>query len=112
MRSNRMRAQTAGQYAADLFIGSTLQIDRDGNSSTVTLGRLSGFGGAPNMGDSRARAAPLLPAWLDLAERPGGRGRKLVVQIVETFGDGGVPNFVESLDAVDVGRAADLPSLP
>ena len=34
----------------DMFIGSTLQIDGDANSSTVTDGRLAGFGGAPNMG--------------------------------------------------------------
>jgi malonate decarboxylase alpha subunit len=46
MRSNRMAAQAAGLYANDLFIGSTLQIDRDGNSSTVTAGRISGFGAA------------------------------------------------------------------
>jgi malonate decarboxylase alpha subunit len=50
LRSNRMLGQNAGHYAADLFIGASLQIDRDGNSSTVTHGRLSGFGGAPNMG--------------------------------------------------------------
>src|SRR4249920_2350355 len=50
MRSNRMLCQLAGQYAVDLFIGSTLQVDGDGQSSTVTRGRLSGFGGAPNMG--------------------------------------------------------------
>ena len=30
MRSNRMLCQLAGQYAVDLFIGSTLQIDGDG----------------------------------------------------------------------------------
>ncbi|MET3292341.1 UNVERIFIED_CONTAM: malonate decarboxylase alpha subunit [Brevibacillus sp. OAP136] len=58
LRSNRALSQVAGQYAVDLFIGSTLQMDGDGNSSTVTAGRLSGFGGAPNMGhDPRAAAA-------------------------------------------------------
>ncbi len=36
MRSNRAFCQMAGQYAADMFIGSTLQIDAEGNSSTVT----------------------------------------------------------------------------
>jgi malonate decarboxylase alpha subunit len=50
LRSNRVLAQLAGQYAIDMFIGSSLQIDADANSSTVTDGRLSGFGGAPNMG--------------------------------------------------------------
>ena len=50
MRSNRVLCQLAGLYAADLFVGSTLQMDGDANSSTVTAGRLAGFGGAPNMG--------------------------------------------------------------
>lgn len=56
MRSNRAMSQVAGHYACDMFIGSTLQIDLQGNSSTATLGRISGFGGAPNMGaDARGR---------------------------------------------------------
>ena len=38
LRSNRVLCQLAGQYGVDLFIGSTLQMDADGNSSTVTLG--------------------------------------------------------------------------
>ena len=50
LRSNRVLCQLAGQYAVDMFIGSSLQIDGDANSSTVTDGRLPGFGGAPNMG--------------------------------------------------------------
>ena len=112
MRSNRMGAQTAGLYANDMFIGSTLQIDRDGNSSTVTSGRISGFGGAPNLGYSPHGRRHSSPAWLDLAETPGGRGRKVVVQIVETFGDRGLPHFVESLDAVQVGRDAGLDTTP
>ena len=45
MRSNRAFCQLAGHYA-DLFIGSTLQIDIEGNSSTATLNRIAGFGGA------------------------------------------------------------------
>ena len=36
------------------------------------------------------------------------RGRKLVVQTVETFGPRGAPRFVESLDAVQVGVDAAL----
>src|SRR6266446_7376455 len=36
LRSNRALCQTAGLYACDMFIGSTLQIDLAGNSSTVT----------------------------------------------------------------------------
>jgi malonate decarboxylase alpha subunit len=36
------------------------------------------------------------------------RGRKLVVQLVQTFRDGMLPSFVETLDAVAVGREAGL----
>lgn len=113
-RSNRMAAQTAGLYATDMFIGSTLQIDADANSSTVTQGRLAGFGGAPNLGsDARGRRHPS-QAWLDMGVGGGeiSRGRKLVVQMVETFGPGGTPRFVESLDAVRVGADAGLPIAP
>jgi malonate decarboxylase alpha subunit len=39
------------------------------------------------------------------------RGRKLVVQMVETFRNG-VPAFVESLDAVGVGRRLGMPIAP
>jgi malonate decarboxylase alpha subunit len=114
LRSNRVLCQLAGQYGVDLFIGSTLQMDADANSSTVTLGRLAGFGGAPNMGhDPKGRRHPS-PAWLSLitAEAPVMRGRKLVVQLVETFQRGGVPTLVESLDAVEVGRQCAMPVAP
>lgn len=40
------------------------------------------------------------------------RGRKLVVQMVETFQQGNAPVFVETLDAVEVGREAGLPLAP
>ena len=50
LRSNRVLCQLAGQYAVDAFVGSTLQMDGDANSSTVTAGRITGHGGAPNMG--------------------------------------------------------------
>ena len=64
LRSNRLICQTAGLYACDMFIGSTLQIDLAGNSSTVTPGRIAGFGGAPNMGsDAHGRRHPSA-AWL------------------------------------------------
>ena len=114
MRSNRALCQLAGQYAVDLFIGSTLQMDGLGNSSTVTRGRLAGFGGAPNMGhDPRGRRHPT-PAWLNMIETedPLARGKKLVVQMVETFQDGGQPSIVESLDAVAVGKASGMPLAP
>jgi malonate decarboxylase alpha subunit len=114
MRSNRAFCQLAGQYAVDLFIGSTLQMDGLGNSSTVTRGRLTGFGGAPNMGHDPRGRRHASPAWLDLIETddPLARGKKLVVQMVETFQGGGQPTIVETLDAVDVGREAGMPIAP
>jgi len=114
LRSNRVLCQLAGQYGIDLFIGSTLQMDADANSSTVTLGRLAGYGGAPNMGhDPHGRRHPS-PPWLSLATAAGPivRGRKLVVQLVETFNRGGVPALVESLEAVQVGRDSGMPIAP
>jgi malonate decarboxylase alpha subunit len=114
LRSNRVLAQLAGQYAIDMFIGSSLQIDGDGNSSTVTTGRLAGFGGAPNMGHDPHGRRHASPAWLSLltGEAPALRGRKLVVQLAQTFRKGGSPTFVERLDAIDVGKSAGLPIPP
>jgi len=115
MRSNRAMCQVAGQYAVDLFIGSTLQVDKFGNSSTVTSGRLSGFGGAPNMGHDPRGRRHSTSAWLDMMtedDNPVGRGRKLVVQMVETFQAGNAPVFVESLDAIDVRKEAELATTP
>lgn len=114
LRSNRTLTQLAGLYGVDLFIGSTLQIDEYGNSSTVTNGRLSGFGGAPNMGNNPGGRRHSTPAWQDM-KREGdvlGMGRKLVVQVVETYSAGVTPVFVEKLDAVDIGRKAKLPNAP
>jgi malonate decarboxylase alpha subunit len=114
LRSNRVLCQLAGQYGVDLFIGSTLQMDADANSSTVTLGRLAGFGGAPNMGHDPRGRRHSTSAWLSLitADAPVVRGRKLVVQLAETFKKGGTPTIVESLDAVEVGRASGMPIAP
>ncbi|WP_288434885.1 malonate decarboxylase subunit alpha [uncultured Pseudomonas sp.] len=119
LRSNRLLCQLAGQYAVDLFIGATLQVDGDGHSSTVTRGRLAGFGGAPNMGhDPRGRRHPT-PAWLDMRQQTGDsapalleRGKKLVVQMVETFQEGGKPTFVDTLDAVEVARKSGMTLAP
>ncbi len=110
MRSNRAYCQMAGQYAVDMFIGSTLQVDGAANSSTVTKGRISGFGGAPNMGHDPHGRRHATPAWLDMIKGndPLERGRKLVVQMVETFQSGASPTFVESLDAVDVARESGM----
>jgi malonate decarboxylase alpha subunit len=114
LRSNRVLCQLAGQYAVDAFIGSTLQMDGDANSSTVTKGRLAGFGGAPNMGHDPHGRRHASPAWLDLIPSPSpvARGRKLVVQVVETFHSGASPAFVETLDAVAVGQKAGMPIAP
>jgi malonate decarboxylase alpha subunit len=114
MRSNRVLCQLAGQYGVDLFIGSTLQMDPDGNSSTVTLGRLAGFGGAPNMGHDPRGRRHSTPAWQSLitSDAPVVRGRKLVVQLAETYQKGGEPVIVEQLDAVAVGKAAGMPVAP
>jgi malonate decarboxylase alpha subunit len=114
MRSNRTLCQLAGQYAVDLFVGSSLQIDAAGNSSTVTRGRLAGFGGAPNMGHDPGGRRHSSQAWLDMMtnDDPLVRGRKLVVQVVETFQKGNKPIFVENLDAVDVKHDAGLAVAP
>jgi malonate decarboxylase alpha subunit len=114
LRSNRVLCQLAGQYAVDAFIGATLQMDGDANSSTVTTGRLAGFGGAPNMGHDPHGRRHSSPAWLDLktSANPTLPGRKLVVQTLETFAKGGEPAFVETLDAVEVGKKAGMPIAP
>ncbi|MET4492991.1 malonate decarboxylase subunit alpha [Bradyrhizobium sp. LA7.1] len=119
LRSNRAFCQTAGLYACDMFIGSTLQIDLEGHSSTVTTSRIAGFGGAPNMGsDPRGRRHPSEP-WLKAGAEADPdsnaalrRGRKLVVQIGETFGDRNAPLFVERLDALDLARELKLDLAP
>ena len=114
MRSNRAFCQMAGQYAVDMFIGSTLQVDPAANSSTVTKGRVSGFGGAPNMGHDPHGRRHATPAWLDMMEGndPLERGKKLVVQMVETYQSGAAPTFVENLDAVEVARESGMPLAP
>lgn len=114
LRSNRVLCQLAGQYAVDMFIGSSLQIDRDANSSTVTDSRLPGFGGAPNMGHDPHGRRHASASWLSMIHGEGAalRGRKLVVQIAQTFQKGGVPTFVETLDAVDVATKTGMPVPP
>lgn len=117
MRSNRAFSQTAGLYACDMFIGSTLQMDMAGNSSTATLGRITGFGGAPNMGSDPHGRRHASPAWLKAGREAAGpnaiRGRKLVVQMVETFREHMAPVFVEELDAWQLQKmmGAELPPI-
>lgn len=121
MRSNRAFCQAAGHYACDLFIGSTLQVDLAANSSTATLGRIAGFGGAPNMGaDARGRRHAS-ETWLKAGRQARDgltgagatpRGRKLVVQMVETFREHMEPAFVETLDAWTLAEQARMPLPP
>jgi len=118
MGSNRMFCQVAGLYAVDLFIGATLQIDLNGNSSTVTTDRIAGFGGAPNMGsDARGRRHSTEP-WLKAGREAAdgnpqlARGRKLVVQLVETFSEKMVPVFVEKLDCIELAEKLKLDLAP
>ncbi|HHN81338.1 MAG TPA: malonate decarboxylase subunit alpha [Methanomicrobia archaeon] len=115
MRSNRVMAQLAGHYAIDAFFGSTLQIDQYGNSAAATAGRIPGFGGAPNMACNAPGRRHPSPGWLQASKEDGmrkdligpiDRGRKLVVQMVETFGEGMSPVFVEKLDAFELQKQA------
>lgn len=115
MRSNRAFCQAAGHYACDLFIGSTLQIDLAGNSSTATKGRIAGFGGAPNMGSDARGRRHASPAWLRAGREARGegkgsmpRGQKLVAQIVETYREHMQPAFVEQLDAWALAESAGM----
>ena len=117
LRSNRANAQIAGHYAIDLFIGGTLQIDPYGNSSTATADRIAGFGGAPNMGSDPRGRRHATSAWLKAGQEDatqahltGGvpRGRRLVVQIQETFREKWAPGFVHELDAWELAKAANL----
>lgn len=112
MRSNRAFGQMCGHYATDMFIGASLQIDPQGNSSTATADRIAGFGGAPNFGcDPRGRRH-CSPAWLKAGEEANAglpatpRGRRLVVQLVETFHGKMEPTFVERLDAWELQQKA------
>ncbi|PJD93984.1 MAG: malonate decarboxylase subunit alpha [Legionella sp.] len=120
LRSNRLFGQLAGHYGCDAFVGATLQIDTQGNSSTATKGRVAGFGGAPNMGCDTPGRRHSSYAWLKAGQEkysntPNAmpRGRKLVVQMIETFQGPGKPTFVERLDAWELQREmkADLPPI-
>lgn len=113
LRSNRAAAQVAGLYGIDLFLGGTLQMDYEGNSSTVTGGRLSGFGGAPNMGNSTGGRRHTTKAWRDMVPLTGSMasGRKLVVQMTKSQSKFG-PAFVPELDAVKIGRKAGMEAAP
>ena len=117
LRSNRTYCQAAGHYGIDLFIGGTLQIDKYGNSSTATASRIAGFGGAPNMGCDPKGRRHSSGAWLKCGQEDGiqrsligdlPRGRRLVVQLQETFREKMAPGFVDKLDAWKLAEAAGL----
>ena len=117
LRSNRAFSQAVGHYAADAFVGATLQIDRYGNSSTAMADRIAGFGGAPNMGCDAPGRRHSSDAWIKAGQengmRPGligdmPRGRKLVVQMLETRGPKGIQCFVDKLDAWELMKRAGL----
>ena len=118
LRSNRAFAQAAGHYALDMFIGGTLQIDKYGNSSTATASRVSGFGGAPNMGCDAKGRRHATASWLKCGEEFNvtqqqligdmPRGKRLVVQMQETFREKRQPAFVDKLDAWELAEKANL----
>lgn len=121
LRSNRAFAQLAGHYAVDMFIGSTLEIDQWGNSSTATPDRIMGFGGAPNMGANAPGRRHHTKAWLAVGEKyamnsllngPMPVGKRLIVQIVQSLRNPQRPTFVERLSAWELAEKAQLPLPP
>ena len=108
LKSSRCLAQLVGYYDCECFVGATLQIDPDGNSSTAIQGRISGFGGAPNLGSNATGRRHVTSAWLKVgreisAARGRGqveRGHKLIVQLTPTVSTKkDIPVFVKNLDA-------------
>lgn len=100
-----------------MFIGSTLQIDQYGNSSTATKSAIAGFGGAPNIGSDAPGRRHASYGWLKCGEEWAGRkdavgsvprGRKLVVQLLDTVSEKGYPGFVDELDAIQLWKKANL----
>jgi malonate decarboxylase alpha subunit len=101
--------QMVGFYDCECFVGATLQIDADGNSSTAIKGRISGFGGAPNLGSNPVGRRHVSPAWLKVGQEMAAarglkgvdvRGHKLIVQLTPTRSTKkNIPVFVEELDA-------------
>lgn len=121
LRSNRAFCQITGHYGVDAFVGSTLQIDRHGNSSSAIAKRIVGFGGAPNMGCDSPGRRHSTDTWIKVGQESGilaemvgdiPRGRKIVVQILETQKPGGIQCFVDKLDAWDLMKRAGLKTPP
>jgi len=121
LRSHRAYCQLAGHYGVDLFIGSTLEIDQYGNSSTATTDRIVGFGGAPNMGANAPGRRHATGPWLEvgracalhsLINGPLPMGKRLIVQIVQSCRNPERPTFVERLSAWEIAEKAKLPLPP
>ena len=112
LKSNRCLCQLVGFYDSECFVGATLQVDADGNSSTAIQGRISGFGGAPNLGSNAVGRRHVSPAWLKVGREMAAakglkgvdvRGHKLIVQLTPTVSaKKNIPVFVEELDAVQM----------
>jgi len=87
---------------------------RQGNSSTATRAASAGVGGAPNMGSDPHGRRHATGAWLQMRGEGGvhARGRKLVVQLVQSFRDGMAPTLSRRSMPVEVGKAAGLPLPP
>lgn len=109
LKSSRSLCQMVGFYDCECFVGATLQIDADGNSSTAIQGRISGFGGAPNLGSNAVGRRHVTPAWLKVGQEIAAakgrkgvdvRGHKLIVQLTPTVSaKKNIPVFVDELDA-------------
>ena len=109
LKSNRCLCQLVGLYDSECFVGATLQVDADGNSSTAIHGRISGFGGAPNLGSNAAGRRHVSPAWMKVGQEMAAargltgvdvRGHKLIVQLTPSVSaKKNIPVFVEELDA-------------
>jgi len=112
LKSNRCLCQLIGFYDSECFVGATLQIDADGNSSTAIQGRISGFGGAPNLGSNPVGRRHVTPAWMNVGQEMAAarglkgidvRGHKLIVQLTPTVSQKkNIPVFVEELDAIQM----------
>jgi len=119
LRSNRALCQTAGLYACDMFIGSTLQIDLQVTSFHGTASRNRRLRGCAQHGLRRARPSPFERPWLRAGEEAGSgtpaplrRGRKLVVADRGNLGDSHAPLFVEKLDAINLAEKIGLDLAP
>ena len=88
---------------------------RDANSSTVTEGRLSGFRRSAQHGPRPARPPARLPRVAEPAARRGAGAARTQARRADRrrrSTPAALPTFVESLDAVEVGKDAGMPIPP